>query len=310
MSEQEKKDKKFGLIASGIIHASLVLVFLLLVAWREPDPPIPEYGIELNLGFQEEGSGDTERENEALVEDTAEEELPDATEETEQEESAEEEVVEEATPPETVTKTDPQETKEVKEEVKEVVKDPVTTEKSEVVVEEKKEETQEKKEEEAVEKKEAEQPPVEKPKPKVDNRALMGGKKTDSASTEQSSNNQGDQRGLMGNQGSKDGNKDTQGQADADGLSYSLEGWSLVGRKIERDDSQVGGKMVFTIEVDDRGIVRRAYLKPGAGSSIGDQNIVAFYQRQIMKFTFEPKDQSRIFNGVSKGTVTIVIKNN
>ena len=51
---------------------------------EEPYPPIPEYGIELNFGLQEKGSGNTERETKAQIEDTENEEVTDAKEEVEQ----------------------------------------------------------------------------------------------------------------------------------------------------------------------------------------------------------------------------------
>ena len=48
-----------GMITSGVFHGLILLLFLILVAWREPNPPLPEYGIEINLGFDDAGSGDT-----------------------------------------------------------------------------------------------------------------------------------------------------------------------------------------------------------------------------------------------------------
>ena len=311
MSEQEKKDKRFGMIISGSIHACLILIFFFLVAWREPDPPIPEYGIELNLGFQEEGGGDTERDAQALVEDTEAEETPDAPEETEQVETTEEAVVEETTPPITETATETEKAEEVVEqETEEVIEDPVTAETSEVAVEKKKETEEVKKEETppVVEKKEEEKP-VEEPK-KPDPRAIMGGKKTNTENTDQTSNNQGDNPALMGNQGDKDGQESTAGDNVDGGLSYSLQGWNLVKRNVDQEDSQVEGKIVFDIEVDDTGRVVQVTLKPGADSSISDLNVVEFYRRQVGTFTFEQKDRNKVFNGLSKGTVTIVIKNN
>ena len=68
----------------------LLLVFL--VAWRPLDPPVEEYGIELNFGFQAEGGGDLERDAEAQVEETAEDTPPDSEVETEQTETQAEEV--------------------------------------------------------------------------------------------------------------------------------------------------------------------------------------------------------------------------
>lgn len=312
MSEQEKKDKKFGMILSGIVHTTLIAVFLLLVAWREPDPPIPEYGIELNLGFQDEGSGDIERDSETQIEDTAEEEIPDAPEETEQVESTEEEMIEETTPPETEQTTETQETTETEQETQEVVQDPVTQNESEVAVEEKEQETQETKQEDSTAQKKEEEKPVEDPKPKVDNRALMGGKKTNTENADQSSNNQGDSRAIMGNQGSKEGQKETDGKskdgADIGGVSYSLDGWKWQQPPAEKDDSQIDGIIKFAIEVDDRGDVLRVNIVPG--TTISDNTIIAFYKKQVEELRFVQLDPSKSVASISKGTVTFVIKTN
>ena len=96
MSEQEKKDKKYSVIFSSIVHGSLLAIFLLLVAWREPDPPRPEYGMELAFGTETEGSGDVVQETETVTEETENETPPDAETDTEEthEEVVEEEVVE------------------------------------------------------------------------------------------------------------------------------------------------------------------------------------------------------------------------
>jgi protein TonB len=49
MSEQqEKKNKTIAMITSVGIHGLLLLAFMLMMAWRAPNPPLPEYGIELN----------------------------------------------------------------------------------------------------------------------------------------------------------------------------------------------------------------------------------------------------------------------
>lgn len=317
MSEQEKKDKKFSMIISGIIHVTLIALFLILVAWREPDPPIPEYGIELNFGLEEQGGGDTERDSGAKIEDTTQEEEPDTEVETE----VVEEVVEETEPDpveevvEEVTETEPEpaKTEEVTEEVVEVVEDPVTTEESEVAVEEEKKETEEKKEEVTPPKEEIkkEEPPKEKPK-EINTKALMGGKKTDTDKKDPASNNQGDERALMGNQGDPEGKKNTQGNspggADLGGVSYSLDGWKWQRPPAEKDDSQIDGVIKFAIEVDDRGDVLRVSVIPG--TTISDNTIVEFYKKQVQKLRFVQLDPSKTAASVSKGEVTFVIKTN
>lgn len=39
-------------VVSAGVHGLLFLAFFLLLAWSEPDPPIPEFGIELDLGSE------------------------------------------------------------------------------------------------------------------------------------------------------------------------------------------------------------------------------------------------------------------
>lgn len=320
MSEQEKKDKRFSVIVSAIIHSSLIALFLVLVAWREPDPPIPEYGIELNLGFQDAGSGDTERTTDAQVEDTEEDTPPDAEADTENNEveEAQEEVQEEVVEEQKPVETPPvQEVKEEAKPVEQTVKETVTTpEKTEVKAEEKtppvtetkKEETAPPKEEKKVEEKPKEEP---KPKPVIDNRALMGGKKTNTDSKETTSNNQGTQTDTRGNMGDPTGKKNTNGvdPGGADlGVSYSLDGWKWQSPPADKDDSQIDGIIKFSITVDDRGKVLSVAIIPG--TTISDNTIVEFYKKQVLELRFIQTDPSKAPAAISKGEVTFVIKTN
>lgn len=321
MSEQEKKDKRYSLIISGLIHASLIALFFVLMAWRAPDPPIPEYGIELNFGLEEQGGGDTEREADAQIEDTDNEEAPDAEEEVEpveQEPSEETEVEPEPVeePTEEITESEPEQEviEEVTEEVVETVEDPITTEESEVAVEEKKEEVVEKKEEVTPPQEEVKEEvkPKPKPQPVINNKALMGGKKTNSDKKDPASNNQGDERALMGNQGDPEGKKNTDGKspggADIGGVSYSLDGWKWQRPPAEKDDSQIDGVIKFAIDVDDRGDVLRVAVIPG--TTISDNTIVEFYKKQVQNLRFVQLDPSKSPAAISKGEVTFVIKTN
>lgn len=319
MSEQEKKDKRFSIVVSAIIHSSLVALFLILVAWRAPDPPIPEYGIELNLGFQEAGSGDTERTAETLVEDTEQDTPPDAENETENNESdeaqeeVEEEVVEETKPVTPPVQQVKEETKPVEQTVKEAVKTPEKTEvkveeKTPPVTETKKETTTPPKEEKKVEEKPKEEP---KPKPVVDNRALMGGKKSNTDNKDNSSNNQGTQIDTRGNMGDPSGKPNTTGSdpgGENAGVSLSLEGWKWKAPPGKKDDSQVDGVIIFSFDVDDRGKVSN--VAKIQGSTIQDNLVVQFYKKQVEELTFVLKDQSAMPKNKSTGRITFVIKTN
>ena len=73
--DNDKRSKRIGLIASLTIHGAIALILFLLVAWKAPNPPLPEYGVEINLGFSDTGEGDiqpqTEVGNEGLSEESA-----------------------------------------------------------------------------------------------------------------------------------------------------------------------------------------------------------------------------------------------
>tara|TARA_A100000171_G_scaffold52661_1_gene72228 strand:+ start:341 stop:1315 length:975 start_codon:yes stop_codon:yes gene_type:complete len=322
MSDQEKKDKKFSMIMSVIVHGTILTFLLFLVAWRQPDPPIPEYGIELNFGLEEAGSGDIERENEAEIEETENDTPPESEQESEEdptEETPVEQEVNEVVPPkQEVVKEVAKETPKPKEEVKAEV---VQEKESEVKAEEKKVE-------EVVEKKEEEKPPVEvkkevtksveekkeevkpKPVPVVDQRAIMGGgKKAESDSKEAASNNQGkevDKRGNMGDpKGKTTANGTKPGGADL-GVSLSLDGWKWERPPAEKDDSQIEGVIKFRIEVDDRGTVINVTKIPG--TTISDNTIIEFYKKQVEKLAFIQTDPSKMAANISRGEITFVIK--
>ena len=62
MSEKESRDRRIGILTSVGIHAGLFLLLFFMVAWRAPNPPLPEFGIELNFGLDDQGSGDVQPE--------------------------------------------------------------------------------------------------------------------------------------------------------------------------------------------------------------------------------------------------------
>ena len=314
MTDKEKKDKKAGMIVSGTIHALILLLFLILVAWREPNPPLPEYGIELNLGFDDAGSGDT-KSTEPVEEESTEDEQPTAEEEAP---DVQEEVVEEK-PAEEIT----EKTEEVAEPVKPVQEKPVETEATEVVekvetqveksdvkVEEKKEEVKEEVEEEKppVEEKKEEVKPKPKPKPTVDSRALMGGKKSNTDSNA-SGKSEGTDVNKKGNQGDPEGDVDQRGLMKGGGDGgpvLELTGWTWDTKPSPKDDSQETGKIVFQIRIDDRGQVLRVILLESTVSAA----LVRVYQKEVERVTFKPLGSNSRPAPTSEGKITFVIKTN
>jgi outer membrane biosynthesis protein TonB len=132
VEEQEKKRNRIALITSLGIHGAIVLLLLLIVAWRAPNPPLEEYGIELNFGMDDQGSGDVQPETPVGAEETEPEEKVEPLEDLvtpEPEEVPEEEVAEESKPveakpvePEVVSKTESPVVVEEKKEVKPIQK--------------------------------------------------------------------------------------------------------------------------------------------------------------------------------------------
>ncbi len=56
---QEKNRKRKAWMTSVGVQVLLLALFYFLVAWREPNPPNPEFGIELNFGLEQSGQGST-----------------------------------------------------------------------------------------------------------------------------------------------------------------------------------------------------------------------------------------------------------
>jgi len=316
MSDKEKKDKKMGMITSGVFHGLILLLFMILVAWREPNPPLPEYGIEINFGFDDAGSGDTKSTEPAEVENKddeppmAEEETEDVQEDIVEDEPAEEvvETEEEIQEPDPVIKETP---KEEPAEPVETDKEVITqTEESDVKVEEKKEESKEEKKEEVPpppkeEKKEVVKP---KPKPTVDSRALMGGKKNDSNSNN-ASKSEGTDTDKKGNEGDPDGDVDQRGlmKGGGDGgPALELTGWTWNTKPNPDDVSNETGKIVFLIRIDDRGQVLRVTLLESTVSAA----LVRIYQKEVEKVSFKPLGSNTRPAPTSEGKITFVIKTN
>ncbi len=60
MTSQEKKNDRLGMGVSLGIHIALLVLFIFLLAWKEPFPPLPEYGIEVSFGLEDAGSGEVQ----------------------------------------------------------------------------------------------------------------------------------------------------------------------------------------------------------------------------------------------------------
>lgn len=302
MSEQEleKKNKKTGMAISAGLHAILLLIFFFIMAWRAPDPPLPEYGIELNFGTEDAGSGNEQPVTPASESET--EEIENSEAETEPEPVQEEQVTEQPAPEPVVQEPIPTEAA-----ADEVVTQPAP---SPVVKEEVKKPTpkpQPKKEEPkpVVKSEPVKEPKKEEPKKESAKPALFPG---DSEKSQSAKANQGDRDGAVGDQGSKEGTLDSRalyGESGGGkgGAQLSIAGWRWDSPPDKQDQSAENGKIVFRFKIDDQGYV----IEATTIESTVSPKVTQFYREQLIRTTFSPTSNSAPAP-TTTGTVTFVIK--
>ncbi|MBL7871762.1 MAG: cell envelope integrity protein TolA [Cyclobacteriaceae bacterium] len=289
-AQEEKKNKRIALITSISIHGLLLIAFFLMMAWRAPNPPLPEYGIELNFGMDQTGGGEIqpekspgtpEKDNAPQVEEKVETAQP--------KEQVKEEVVSEKTVEPIVSKTEsPVVVKEAKkEQPKEVVKEKVVETKPKVTPNE------EVKKEDKKEVKVTEQ------------------KGTDARKGDPTTS-QGDQKGKEGDAGNPEGKLDAKalygnqgGGANGDkGFGLSMGGWEWASPpKIPLLPDNEDGRIEFEIECDDNGdIVGITTLQRGL-SPRAEQLLKAEIMRNSLRRTSDGQVPER-----SKGKVVFILK--
>jgi periplasmic protein TonB len=302
--EQEKKNKKIALLYTTGIQVVLFALLFFIVAWRAPDPPLPEYGIELNFGMDDQGSGDVQPEtpvgNEGKKQEPIEESKPEVKEEAEPvKEQIEEDVK-------------PVEPKPVEEQIVSKVESPV-------VVKEKKEEVKpiekpvEKPEEKKVEPKVVEKPKVEE-KPKVNPDAVYKPSTQQSTSDNKGTSdkegkpgNQGDDPGKTGDKGSPEGTLDAKalyGKAGggAGGSSLDLSGWTWNEKPNPNVPNNESGRLVFEIKVDSNGDIVSIKTLERSVSSEAEQ----ICRRAVEKLTFNKTGAN--VPEISTGRITFLVR--
>ncbi|MFZ9505089.1 MAG: hypothetical protein ACO263_11020 [Cyclobacteriaceae bacterium] len=282
-SPQEKGNRRIAAVLAVGLHVMIGVLLFFLAAWKAPDPPIPDYGIELNFGLVDAGSGDVQPE-------------PQSSETTPVEETTEADQ-----PEEKVTESEPE-----PEPVVAPVESPVVVKKPkpEVKKPEPKKPVEEKKIEPVI------KPVPEKPKPVVDSKAVYNPGENKTNETKPSS--QGDAINAKGDQGSKEGKIDAQalygvpgggGGGDGTGTALSLAGW-----RWDREPSvalpatEKNGKLVFEIEVDENGdIVKLVPIERGLSPAAEK-----LCREEILRRRFTPLGDN--VPPISKGRVTFRYK--
>jgi outer membrane biosynthesis protein TonB len=297
---REKKNKRTALLYTTVIQVVLVIALFFIVAWRAPDPPIPEYGIVLNFGMDTEGFGETQPEKPVGNKgDQKEEKVEETKPEVQEEVPKVEEKIEEVKPAE--VKPEPQVVSKVE---------------SPVVVKEKKEEVKpiEKPAEKPVEKP-VEQKPKEVEKPKVNPDAVFKPNPASSTAENKTGGNKEGEPGNHGNDPGKTGDKgDPKGTPNPDGLytgkpgggaggsSLELSGWAWDEKPSPNVPNNESGRLVFEIKVDSNGDIVSIRTLERSVSTAAEQ----ICRRSVEKLTFS-KTGSNVPD-MSTGKITFLMR--
>lgn len=260
MTKQERKNKTVAALTTVGVNVVLLLIMIFAGGWGFSGEGLgrgENYGIEVNLGYDDEGTGNIEPATPVGDPEAKDDEDPPPTpveETTEQKTEAPAPAPEETkttTSEESKIMTDPNSDVEIKEEKKEKpVEKPV----------EKKPVTPDKPVEKTVEKPE-EKKPEEKPKAVYQSKSGSTSSTGNGEGKQGTPGNQGDDVGREGNKGVEGGRegaaiyKGQPGGGGSGGFGLQLAGWnwSEKPQKPKLTESNVRGRIVFEIEIDENG---------------------------------------------------------
>ncbi len=288
---QEKKNHATGLAVSLTVHGLLILLFVFLMAWRAPNPPAPEYGIEVNFGVADSGKGEEQpttqtggeqsrqepAEQDDPVEESPQEVRPEATPETKPEVTSPDESAVAAT--EKIIKEEP-----VKEPAKKKTEEARPTEK---VAEEKKEQ-------------------------KSEATAKTETKTSEGKSQNKETANQGNDATKAGDKGQPEGTLDPNAQytgkpgggGGGDGFALSMAGWEWAEKPVipELPDNE-DGRIEFEIECDENGEILGIKTLQRGLSARAEQLLKDEIRKNSLIRTSSGKTPER-----SKGKVVFVLR--
>ena len=308
LPEFEKKNQRIGMGVSIGIHGLLLILFFLIMAWREPDPPVPEYGIELNFGLEAVGSGEIQPEQPSatpqLIEEQiiSEEIIEEPAEETVEEvpveeipEQQEPEIIEE----QIIDDSEMEDSPDLIEPVETQPDPPVEQDIEPEVVEET---TPEPEEEEVVE---------EQPVARNDNASetvVEGQGTSEEADSDAETSSQGDDADVEGDKGDPKGTLDSRAlygtYGGGGGPLLELTGWIWDFAPDPKDTSNENGRIVFEIKIDDMGeIISVRTLEKTVSPAVE-----RIYKNEVESLTFSPISSNTSPAAVSTGKITFIIR--
>lgn len=312
IDSQEAENKRKALIITIIVNILVLLAIFFIVVWREQVPPLPKYGMELNLGFTEVGSGNNQTTAPPSDVQTNVTEAPapgqQAPKPTEARVPVTQPVTEVAKPKTTPAQSTYESQSKIPSTLKAsekptpAVKEPSPTKKESATV------TQPSKAEAEKTTTQAEE------KPKVDQRAIFGAGGTTGTGSQQaqgSAQGSSDQKGDEGKPtGTVDGRalmgsgSGTGVPGPSSGYNLELAGWDFASRpNIQDNVSTRNGMIIFNITVDDTGKIVQAIPDKYTVSN----EVLAYYRTVVSQINFR-RQAGAATADYSKGKITFIIK--
>lgn len=310
---QEAENKRKALIITIIVNVLVLLAVYFIVVWKEQIPPLQKYGMELNLGFSDLGSGNRQTTAPPSDVQTANTEAPAPGQQSPQ--------PTQTSVPATQPKTEV--AKPATQPSKQALEAPAKTP-SQIKGSEKpspsttRETTTTKREPTPVTKPanaDAQQTTTKAEEaPKVNQRALMGAGGTSGTSSQPvtgSSQGSSTQKGDEGRpQGTVDGRAimgtgtGAGNAGPSSGVGLDLAGWEFASQPTIRDNvSTRNGRIVFRITVDDNGkIVQSVPLEYNVSNEV-----LAYYRTVLTQINFKRQSGNPTAE-FSQGRITFIIK--
>lgn len=301
LSQEEEKNKRIAAGVSIGVHVLILLFLIYMLAWRAPDPPAAELGIQLNFGMDNVGSGDVQTQATPNDSKNVEDSKPAPT-QPDPEPEPQPVPVTQPTPPSQPVETPKvtTTTADAPVSVKEVVKPQPKPTPTKEPVKEPTPKPQPPKEE--VVKKEPEKP-----------RSLYPGQPTNSTGTgkngtsdKATGNNNGDDTGKVGDKGAPDGDVNAKAlygkSGGGAGGSLNMPGWRYDIEPKRDPYSNETGLIRFRIRIDaDGNFMGAEVLESNVSPKVLD-----WYKKQLEKTTFSPTGSGSATSGAT-GVVTFRI---
>lgn len=280
--EKDKKRKALSLGLSIGIHLLIVLLLSYLIAWSPPDPPIPEYGIELAFGFTAEGSGDARSLSRPTPDGGLEAARPAPV--TTPQPTA-------AAP--TPTPAQPQQVQAVEATSTQSVEATTTPRPAEPV------------RNPAPTENVSRPAPTPTPTPTPTTQQTTGSVSDQGTSDRAQQSNSGDTPGTVGQAGSLTGDVGAtlEGYSGSGGASLDMPGWKWDAPPAPNENSRDTGKIVFDITINGSGDVVNVQI---AFRSV-PRHVAMAYQEAIQNTTFSPVSGASRGNQLTRGRVTFII---